>query len=261
MLFSRLLSSSKEEHGAWKTTVPDDWMQGRSVFGGLQGALAVRAMRSCVAPDVPLRVLQMTFIAPAPAGDATVRPLVLRAGKSATHVEARLFGGGELSGIAVGVFGRGRPSRVEVIPLAPAPSPVDASHAVPVAAPGINFTQHFAARWLRGEPPFSGSTLPQAIVEIGMKDTGVTGEEHVVAIADVIPPVALSLLETPAPGSSLTWTLELLRDTFDGLPLDGWVVHAELTAARDGYTNQSAFVCAPDGSVAALSRQSMVVFG
>jgi acyl-CoA thioesterase len=94
-----------------------------------------------------------------------------------------------------------------------------------------------------------------------MKDAAATREEHVVAMADAIPPVALSLLETRAPGSSLMWTLEMLRDTFDDLPLDGWVLHAELTAARDGYTNQSVFVCAPDGNVVALSRQSMVVFG
>jgi acyl-coenzyme A thioesterase PaaI-like protein len=261
MLFSRLLSSSREEHGVWKTTVPEDWMQGRSIFGGLQAALAIRAMRSHVASDVPLRVLQMTFVAPAPAGDVGVRTMILRAGKSATHLEARLLGGGGLSSIAVGVFGRGRPSRVVVVPHVSRVSQDDAPRARPVAAPGINFTQHFTAEWLRGDPPFSGSTVPRAVIQVGMKDAAATREEHVVAMADAIPPVALSLLETRAPGSSLMWTLEMLRDTFDDLPLDGWVLHAELTAARDGYTNQSVFVCAPDGNVVALSRQSMVVFG
>jgi hypothetical protein len=94
-----------------------------------------------------------------------------------------------------------------------------------------------------------------------MHDKSRTREEHVIAIADAIPPIALSLLQAPTFGSSVTWALEMLRDTFDDLPLEGWVIHAELTAGRDGYTSQSAFVCAPDGSVAALSRQSMVVFG
>ncbi|MGO9835415.1 MAG: acyl-CoA thioesterase [Polyangiaceae bacterium] len=259
--FSQLLSSAREVDGVWRTAVPDDWMQGRSVFGGLQGALAAQAMRSCVAPEVPLRVLQMTFIAPAARGDLDVRPQMLRAGKSATHVEARVSSGGALASIAVGVFGRARPSHVEVVPRVAAVPPEEARRASPVAAPHINFTQHFKMRWLRGDPPFSGTSVPRAVIEVGLNDRGVTSTEHVIAIADAIPPLALSLLKAPAPGSTLTWTLEMLKDTFDDVPLDGWVHHAELTAGRDGYTNQSVFVCARDGSVAALSRQSMVVFG
>jgi len=260
MRFSDLLASARETDGAWTTAIPEDWMQGRSAFGGLQGALAVRAMRSCVPPDVPLRVLQMTFVAPA-AGDVSVQPRVLRAGKSATHIEARVSGGGELSAVAVGVFGRGRPSAVSVVPQVPPVPPDEARRARPVRAERINFTQHFTMRWLRGEPPFTGSRAPGAVVEVGIDDAGPTREEHVIAITDAIPPLALSWLDTPSFGSSVTWTLELLRDSFDGLPLEGWVLHAELTAGHDGYTNQSVAVCAPDGSVAALSRQCMVVFG
>jgi|HubBroStandDraft_1064217.scaffolds.fasta_scaffold46339_2 acyl-CoA thioesterase len=259
--FSQLLSSARKEDGVWRTTVPDDWMQGRSVFGGLQGALAVRAMRSCVAAEVPLRVLQMTFIAPAARGDLDVRPQMLRSGKNATHVEARISSGGALASIAVGVFGRGRPSRVEVIPHVAGVPPEETRLASAVAAPHINFTQHFTMRWLRGDPPFSGTTVPRAVIEVGLNDDGVTGAEHVIAIADAIPPLALSFLQAPAPSSTLTWTLELLKDRLDDLSLDGWVQHAELTAGRDGYTSQSAFVCARDGSVVALSRQNMVVFG
>lgn len=261
MLLSQLLSSAREQDGGFTTAVPDDWMQGRSAFGGLLGALAVRAMRSRVMPEVPLRVLQVAFVAPAAAGDLNVRPQVLRTGKSVTHVESRMYSGDHLTGIAVGVFGRGRPSRVHVVPhVAPVP-PEEARRAIPATAPQINFTQHFTMRWLRGDPPFAAATVPSAIIEVGIRDTGKTGEEHVIAIADAIPPVALSLLQAPAPGSSVTWTLELLKDSFEDLPLEGWVLHAELTAGRDGYTSQSVLVCAPGGGVVALSRQSMVVFG
>ena len=261
MLFSKLLSSTWEESGAFTTTVPDDWMQGRSAFGGLQGALALRAMRSRVAPDVPLRVLQMTFVAPAAAGDLRAWPQVLRTGKSATHVETRLFAGDDLTTIALGVFGRGRPSGVHVVPHVAPVSTEEARRASPSRAPQINFTEHFTMRWLRGDPPFSGTESHSAVIEVGMKDTGKASVEHLIAIADAIPPVALSILRAPAPGSSVTWTLEMMRDSVDDLPLAGWVLHAELTAGRDGYTSQSVFVCSPDGGVVAVSRQSMVVFG
>ncbi len=63
------------------------------------------------------------------------------------------------------------------------------------------------------------------------------------------------------PGSSLTWMLEFLADSFSHLPLERWRIDLELLAARDGYTNQSGLLWAPDGSPIALSRQSMLVYG
>jgi acyl-Coa thioesterase superfamily protein len=86
-------------------------------------------------------------------------------------------------------------------------------------------------------------------------------EAHVVAIADAIPPLALAMLTQPAPGSSVTWTLELLVDRFDDLPLAGWLVEAEVRAGRNGYTSQSSTIFAPGGRAVAMSHQSMVVFG
>ena len=101
----------------------------------------------------------------------------------------------------------------------------------------------------------------EQVVQVDVLDEGPTTEAHVLAIADFIPPIALSHLRAPANGSTLTWMLELLADRFDHLPLAKWRLDAELVAARDGYTNQSVLISAPDGSPIALSRQSMLVFG
>jgi hypothetical protein len=96
---------------------------------------------------------------------------------------------------------------------------------------------------------------------VGFKHSGTVTELHLPAIADVIPPLAITLLRKPAPGSSMTWMLELLADRYDHLPLQGWRFDAEVLSAADGYTSQTAMIWAPDGSPAMLSRQSMVVFG
>ena len=72
MQFSEVLDSIARSHGVWTATVPEDWMQGRSIFGGLQSALALRAMRGLVPAELPLRILQTTFIAPV-AGSLTSR--------------------------------------------------------------------------------------------------------------------------------------------------------------------------------------------
>lgn len=263
MLFSEVMRSMQPVGDCWTVTAGEDWMQGRSVFGGLQAAFALRAMRALVPEDLPLRTLQTTFMAPVPAGAVHVRARVLRQGKSTIHVEARLEDGAQTLCLLVGVFGTRRESTVSIVPRQP---PVDNPKAPEFRhVPGVtpSFTRHFPSRWLLGGLPFSGHVLPEAMIEINMQDAaGVTVTDyHVLAIADFIPPVALSLLKKPAAGSSLTWMIEFLRERVDDLPLKGWRVDAQLVAASGGYTQQSVMVWGPGGEPVALSRQSMVVFG
>src|SRR6478609_3119397 len=89
---SVLLSRARTSQGTSTLDVPDDWLQGRTLFGGMQAVVGLAAMRS-LAPDAPLRSLQVTFLAPVPGGLVTARAQVLRSGKSATHVEARIVDG------------------------------------------------------------------------------------------------------------------------------------------------------------------------
>ena len=100
-----------------------------------------------------------------------------------------------------------------------------------------------------------------ASVRLGMPEESTCSEALLVALSDFIPPLGLSMLRTPAPGSSLTWMLELLDHDLERLPMTGFRVDAELVAGRDGYHNQSSTIWAPDGAPLALSRQTMVVFG
>lgn len=258
--WSELFARAREQPGQAALDVTPDWLQGRTVFGGLQAAIALRAMRTLV-PGTPLRTLQGTFLAPVPEGTVTARAQVLRTGRSATHVEARLVDGEQALAVLVGVFGTARDSAVRRQPqpaAAPAGRPIDFPF-VPGLTPA--FTQHFKVRWLQGLPPYTGDTRTDHLLEVGLRDAGPVTEGHVLALADFIPPVALSHLKQPAFGSTLTWMIELLADRFDGLALDAWRIEAQLTSARDGYTGQSVQVYAPGGAPIAHSRQSMVVFG
>lgn len=261
MRYSQVLDSVRQQDGGWIADVPEDWLQGRSVFGGLQAALALRAMRSLVPRTVPLRTLQTTFLAPVPAGPLRLQAQVLRAGKSATHVEARLVDGAQTLCIVIGVFGAARPSAVRVEQAQPAVEGGKPIEFPFVAGVTPAFSQHFAVRWLRGGLPFSGSPQTQNVVEIGLRDDAAASEEHVLAIADFIPPIALSQMRQPVAGSSMTWMIEFLAGRIDGLPLQGWRMDGELSAARDGYTSQTGWLWGPHGQAVALSRQSMVVFG
>src|SRR3546814_18597646 len=97
MQFSQLLSAMRGADGEWQVDVPADWQQGRTLFGGLQAALAVRAMRGLVPASTPLRTLQATLISPVPRGPLRIVARVTRSGQSAKHAEADLYDGGQIA--------------------------------------------------------------------------------------------------------------------------------------------------------------------
>ncbi|WP_242111237.1 acyl-CoA thioesterase [Luteimonas aquatica] len=284
MRFSELMRGMRRQGELWRAEVSEDWQQGRSLFGGLQAALAARAMRDLLPPGLPLRSLQTAFLAPVPAGPVELRAQVLRTGKNVQQLEARIVSGEQTLCLAIGVYGAARASQVEVMPRQPPVAegaqialphlpgitPPDMPRSMPAPfglpyVPGLmpSFTQHFAARWLQGSLPLSGSAETRQVLELDLldEDGAMLDETHVLALADYIPPIALNMLAAPVAGSSLTWMIELLRDRYDDLGASGWRVDAELIAAREGYTNQGLTLWGPGGVPVALSRQTMVVFG
>ena len=240
--------------------VPEDWLQGRTLFGGLQAVVGLAAMRT-LAPAATLRSLLVTFLAPVPGGPVQARARILRSGKSTTHVEGRIVDGDNTLAHMVGVFGLPRNSAVALRPEQPGVKPASTIELPWVPGVTPNFTQHFKARWIVGAPPWSGVVEPDNVIELGMRDSGKATESHVLAMADFIPPIALSYLKTPVAAASLTWMLELLPEDVGSLPLDGWRVDAQMTAAHSGYINQSLVLWGPGGVPVALGRQTMVVFG
>ena len=240
--------------------VPDDWLQGRTLFGGLQAAIALAAMRSLV-PEAPLRTLQATFLAPVGGGTVRAKARVLRSGKSATYVESRLVDGDQTLALVVGFFGLARESKIALRMEQPAVKPEKPIEMRYVDGAMPAFTQHFKARWIEGAPPYSGDRHPENVIELGLRDTGNATESHVIAMADFIPPVALSWLTDRVAAATVTWMLELLTSDFSSMPLDGWRMDARAMAAEGGYTNQSMVLWGPGGVPVALGRQTMVVFG
>lgn len=263
--FTDILTPTARSADSLSFTITDDWLQGRSSFGGLQAAFALAAMRALTAVAAPLRVLQTTFIAPVGGGEVRVTARTLRAGKSVTHVEARLMQGEDTACLVVGIFGAARESAIQV-PMAvrEAPNGPGGLKDLPFAkglAP--NFTQHFHWRWAIGGWPYSGSAEP--FTRIWLRHRAPTGsalfdaEIAFVALADAVPSPALSMMKVPKTSSSLTWSLELLRDT----PPQGdgfWRIDSDIHQAKEGYVAQTAIVVAPDNQPVALSRQAVVVF-
>ncbi len=263
MLFSEALATLHAADGGWQALIGEDWLQGRTLFGGLQAALAVRALRQCIPQQWPLRVVQTTFIAPVPPGPVRIEGHVLRTGQSAIHAQARIVERGKTLCSVLAIFGQGRASALRLTPAQPdrgerADEKTELPYGAGIAPP---FTQHFVMRWTGGRPPFSGATANTTRIHVRHREAQVLDEAHAIALADTVPSPGLSMLTQPAMASSLTWMLEFVDHRF-GFPHEAfWRMDTEVTAGGDGYLAQSALLWNPDGVLCALSRQSVAVFG
>lgn len=256
---SELLQHCEAGPGQISLEAPEDWMQGRSLYGGLQAALAIRAMNS-LQPKGRLRCLQTNFMAPLH-GKVRGQACVLRSGKNTMQIEAKLYAGDTLATQCLGIFGSSLDSKVEV-QLSQSAVHSTSPLLFPFL-PGVtpNFTQHFAMQLTKGNAPFTGKPTPTTVYQLDLHDDGHIGTEHVALFADVVPPLGLSYLSTPTFGSTMSWMLEFLAQPAVDESMQGWRLDSELVSADSGYTNQTNTLWSPSGQAIALSRQCMLVFG
>lgn len=265
MQYSEVLASLKaaDESGGFTATIDDSWLQGRSLFGGIQAALGVAAMRHASGVTAPLRSLQTSFIAPVPAGALRLQVQVLRQGRSATQVECRIMDGNQTLCLMLGIFGAARDSSIRITPaVAELGKPIEQADELPFMKGMMpDFLQHMRQRWTRGGFPFTGQPSADFQVHVAMREAVPCDEPALVSLADAIPTPALTVLKQPAMASSLTWTLELLVDQLPDCRMDqSFRFDAVVDAAVSGYANQTATLLAPDGSPIAFSRQAVVIF-
>jgi len=112
--FSDLLARVRATPATHALELPSDWGQGRSTFGGLIVALALERMRERVEPDRRPRSLLVAFIGPVAPGPITIQVEVLREGKSATQLEARVIQAGATCCTITAAFAGERESKLVV---------------------------------------------------------------------------------------------------------------------------------------------------
>lgn len=238
------------------------WAQGRAIYGGVVGGLLAGIMRRQVPADRPLRSFMLSFVGPAQVGAADLSATVLRAGRSVTQVEARLIQGGQVQALAMASFGAPRDSDIVVAPPAPpeakAPDGLQGFPYVEGLTPA--FTRQFDFRWATGGWPYSGQTNPDFTGWIRFVEPGLATPEWLLALIDAWPPGLLSMCKPPAANSSMTWSVEIVTPVDDAPVDDWWLYDVEHHGAADGFGQASARIFAPDGRLAAVSRQSVAIF-
>lgn len=258
--FASLLTAMVPDGGGFTVVLPEDWLQGRTAYGGLTAALCFEAAQRRLPGLPPLRSAQFAFIGPA-SGGLTIVPTVLRQGKSTTFAAVDLTGEAGLAARALLCFGAARASTLEHWAL---PMP---EVAAPEACPPFfltperpRFAWHFDSRLAGGARPRTPGTDPEILVWLRHReaeaDPSLTG---FIALADALPPAAMVLFDEMRAISTMTWTLDMLTDA-PASASGWWLVRTVAQTVAAGYSAQDMTIWNDRGEAVAAMRQSVAVF-
>ena len=257
--------------------IEEGWTQGRAIYGGLTGAVMLAAMKgrlrrrdSADEPAAvvhPLRSLTVSFVGPAAVGPVEVSAEILRVGSNVIQCQSTVRQEGAIVATALAAFGKHRESTISVPPAHPMPELGDPTAIEPfpyIEKLTPEFYRFVELRQVGGQLPFSGAETADLSGWTSLREAPEQfHEEHLVLLTDAWPPAPIQMLDGFAPGSSLTWTIELVAEvqpeTFS--PDTMLAYEAGTDAARDGYAHTHAMVWQADGTLAAISRQTITVFG
>lgn len=251
-----LLQGATHIDGGFRVSIPNDWKQGRTAFGGLSAALALQAALK-LEPDLPpLRSAQIAFIGPL-AGEVTVTATRLRRGRNAAFLQADVVSEAGLGLRATFVFMAELASAIafDEAPRAELRPPEPSAELY--TGPDDFFTGNFN---------FFDPKLALAPAEwrrwarLRVRD-GLDPMVELMAIGDALPPAAFKLAaERSVPLSSLNWQINFLTDapeTQDGW----WLLSARAESARHGYSSQRMTIWNAQGDPIAEAMQGVAIFG
>lgn len=260
MSFAGILAAARPlQIGGLAATIPEEWQQGRTAYGGLSAALALAAAKRFGGDLPPLRSAQIAFVGPI-AGEVEVAPRLLRRGRNATWIAAEITGEGGVGLVATFVFMQPLPSGTRV--QAPAPpagliAPVDAQPFDSQMRPAFlrhNFKARFAL------PKSEGKSADICLWLRLLDSAELPTDIELLLVGDGLPPAVLPAMERPGPVSSMTWQTNLLAPGHRSE--DGWwLLRSTADHAADGNSSQAMTLWSGDGTPCAAGTQSVAVFG
>lgn len=249
--------------GARQHTIADNWLQGRSGFGGLTTTLSVAALMEASSPGRALRSVQVVFVAPTLAGTTTITAEMLRSGKSVETLTARMVNAeGAVTTMVTGVFGGAREALTYPLPkhdTLPEIKSLTSSPYIKGLTP--DFLENIETKWMGNGIPFSGSEEWSLSLWARLRQSdGVPKLLRYLVMADTHPSAILSHFKAPIMQSSVTWGLEIVKP-LDQAVGDWMFIDATLIAAADGYCQQSTSFYDEAGDLIMLGQQCMAYFG
>jgi len=240
-----------------------EWSQGRAAYGGLLAGLVYEAMNKKNADGRPVRNLQISFIGPV----SFEHPLyleteVFREGKSVTQILGRGIQNGRTQIAVMGSFGHARESvlsvKSEPCLFPEIPSELNAMPYVEGVFP--EFTKFFDFRYIT-KMPFQGSkdSTLRGFVRFKSAQTQM-GISQVLGLVDAWPAAPLPMLNSPAPASSLNWTIEFVHPQPSLAAHEYCQYEAVTEHTANGYAHTRAKIWNMKGELMAISQQTATIF-
>ena len=263
--FHAISQAARLVDGGYKSSIPQNWKQGRTSYGGLTLALAYHAAHETLKPLPPLRSVQINFVGPV-TDDPVFKTELLRQGRNVTSAQVSGFivGDDGPKNIAAAnfVFGAARVSELSAqLPAPKAPAPEDCELFSPEAVRKIvpQFFHNFDTRLIAGGRPLSG--MDEGYIRTWSRHADPAsrnGMASLLCISDVLPPAAMPTFKKMGPISSVNFSLNILVD--DPQTKDGWwQVETRQSAAGGGYSSQIMRIWNMDGELVAEGMQCVAV--
>lgn len=258
MSLPAILAAARPTATGLIATIPEEWMQGRTSYGGLSTALALEAARKAADDLPPLRSTTVNFVGPL-AGAVEVSTRLLRRGRNATWIAAEVSSEAGVGLTATFVFMGPVESSLHLHDAPPPSGLIAPEEAAPIPAHiGPAFTRNFERRFALAP---AEDKEPHLDWWMRIRDSeGLDPMVALIMLADGLPPGVMPLLERTTAVSSMTWIVNLL--TPRPQTRDGWfLLRAAGNYAENGCSSQDMGVWNADGQAIAMGMQSIALFG
>ena len=91
MNLPELLAQFAPSAEAHRLHIPNNWLQGRTAYGGISSVLAYQAAKLAAIDLPPLQSAQISFVGPL-SGAVEIRAAVLRRGRNTAFIESKISG-------------------------------------------------------------------------------------------------------------------------------------------------------------------------
>lgn len=259
MTIASLLDPITGQPGPAHLTNAQDWMQGRTLYGGAS-ALVAYTMAVRAFPGLsPLRAGQVAFVAPV-GEEIELTAEIIRQGRNVTQVRSEIRCEGRIALSAFWLFGQDREANA-VHPAAPPehwPGPPEANDSVN-SGPMPSFIQHnFELRHGQPKGEDRGATVRRWARLIEEHDLDPVAK--LVLMGDVMPPGAMRAMQRLGPISSINWSFNVLDPT--SRSPGGWYLAENASQHADvGYSSERLRMWDVNGRQVLDGLQCVAVFG
>ncbi len=258
MRFSELVAAVPADSRPVTLPGAENWMQGRTLFGGASAALALAAARKALPELPPFRAAQVGFVTPVGANLAFAVEIVRR-GRNVTQVRSDVMSEGKLALTALMLFGDSRePNALHPAGRAdPWPGPPEEAEDVGGGGPTY-FTQNLEIR--RGQDE-RGAGVPVVRRWVRLKEReGLDPVIQAIVMGDALPPGSMRAMKRQGPLSSINWSFNLLDP--EARTRDGWfLAEAASDHADHGYSSERLRLWNADGEQVLAGMQAAAIFG